>query len=68
MIQVDLLIVCSDAFLTVAGVRSIFDEEALLAGDAMLLHSTKKFSRFSRKHWSDYHLDATLERWLELVA
>ena len=59
---------CSDAFLTVACVRSIFDEETLLARDAMLLHSTKEFGRFAREHWSDDHLDATLERWLELVA
>ena len=59
---------CGDAFLTVASVCSIFDEEALLARDAMLLHSSKEFGGFARKHWSDDHLDATLERWLELVA
>ena len=38
-IDVDLLVMCSDALNIVAGVRGVFHEEALLARDAMFLNS-----------------------------
>ena len=59
---------CCDAFLVIAGVRAILNEEALLARDAMLLNSPKELGAFAREHGPDDHFDATLERWLELVA
>ena len=52
----------------VAGISSVLDVEAGLAGDLMARHAPEELGTFAREHWPNDHLEGASKRRLVVLA